>query len=814
MAAPIKADVIYYATASDFEFEFNLCGCCTMRLLSDKPKDSSAFVRSLSRAVSRSQIVFAVGNAEGENAVLPDLCTAIGYPLKEVDLSAFSIAEKVMLPEGAIPLVSSDGVLGGCVIECGPQAIIVLFEDRDLRRTICRELVYGYIRELANNINKTPAAATEQNTDTDAPEENISDGAADIDDNYIINSPDEITDFTDLEEQFLDEEKPKKGKKALKRFLVFLFVVLFLGIGLLAYMFFAEPLVIKKLYKEYSDMYGSAHQSDDGIIDALGELYDFNQDTVGFLKIDGTNIKYPIVTEINKGAGYYKNHIYNGWYSLMYGTPYVTGDITAQTYYRNIVIYGKDAHGGVMFANLDDITTVEGYRTSPTVKFDTLYGGDTYKIFAAFTCDGKVESEMLKTSFFDDSEFSDHLKLLLENSSIKTTVDVKASDEILTLIAYGKNDTVVVARKLRAGESSLVDTQNAKQNDGNMKVADIDDPRAPIAGLQPMGTVPYSEFSSVYEQSAPLSPEKAAEFAAAFKKATAESSDTSSAVSSEVAVTADNALELIGNKIITVYDTVTEQKITGSTYDILCRMVEAEMGSSYEAEALKAQAIASYGWLITNGAASGESPAVRLKTASSTVCNAVKEVIGLKPYFGTDVAQTMYFPCSAGYTANCAALYLYSFPYLADGDSSVDRNSISFASHRAYSADKVREWILEETGIDLSAVGDKSRWFNVTYDRYGAYAESVVFGNTSTFYSGRYLRECVFTAERVGKENTLNSAAYKITYQSESDTFIFETRGIGHGIGMSQYGANHYAKAGMSYIEILEHYFDGITVSY
>ncbi len=805
MAAPIKADIIYYATASDFELEFNLCGCCTMRLLSDKPKESAAFVRSLSRAVSRSQVVFAIGNAEGENAILPDLCTAIGYELNETDLSAFGIEKSALLPNGAIPLVSSAGELGGCVIECGPQAIIVLFEERETRKTICRELVHGYIRELANNINTVAQEPTKNECE---PEKN--DEGARIDDNYVIEKPIEVDDFSEFEEEFLDEKKEKKPKKGLKRFLIFLLILAFLGVGLLAYMFFAEPLVIKKLYKGYGEMYGSEHKGDGSVIDAMSELYEFNKDTVGFLKIDGADIALPIVTEINKGAGYYKNRLYNDWYSLMYGTPFVKGDISAQTYYRNIVIYGKDARGGVMFANLPKLTTVEGYRTAPSFKFDTLYDGNTYKIFAAFTCDGKVSEEFLKTSFTDDAEFSKHLELLLKESAIKTTVDVKASDEIITLVAYGKNDTLVVARRVRAGESTLIDTQNATLNDGKMKVEGTSSATAPNPAVQPLGIIDYKKFSSVYEQSAPPSPEAAAAFAAAFKKPDATASTDANAVT----ITAENAMELLGNKIITVFDTVSSQKVTGSTYDILARIVEAEMGATYESEALKAQAIAAYGWLLTNGAASGEAPAVRLKTASTQVNKAVREVIGLKPYFGNDVAVTMYFPCSAGYTARSAALYHYSYSYLSDVDSSVDRNFISFAAHRTYKAEDVKKWVLEETGIDLSDVSDKSRWFNIGYDRYGAYAESVVFGNIGTFYSGRYLRECIFTAERVGEDNTLPSAAYKISYQSDSDTFIFETRGKGHGIGMSQYGANSFAKAGMTYTEILEHYFNGVTVSY
>ncbi|MBR3593924.1 MAG: SpoIID/LytB domain-containing protein [Clostridia bacterium] len=818
MATPIKADIIYYSSASDFELEFNLCGCCTMRLLSDKPKDKASFLRSLGRAVSRSQLIFAVGTAEGENAILPDLCSAIGYPLVSTDLSHLGVEGERMLPADAIPLVSSDGRLGGCVIQCGPQVIIVLTDDRDLRRVICKELVHDYVRELASTIHGA------QN----APEENKSDespkGSTVMDDDFVLEKSEEVTDFSELEEEILNEEKPKKPKKALKRLLTLFICLMFIGLGLVAYMLFAEPLVIKKLYKDYTLMYGSTQNSEDNVLDSIGALHEYNADTVGYIKIDGTDIDMPIVTEINKGSGYYEKHLYNGWFSYLYGTPFVKGDITSQTYCRNIVIYGKNARGGVMFSGLEEIATLAGYRSSPVISFDTLYSSDKYKIFAAFTCDGKADDEILSTSFADDNAFSDHLNKLLALSNIKTTVDVLPGDEIITLVAYGKDDVVIVARRLRAGESELVDTQNATLSDGSMKVGSYK-PSGHNLAAQPMGTINPELFSQSYEQTAPLSPQQILAYGEAYKKAPVSedavssgevSSAVSSGASSDTAATvlnAENAFSIAGSKIITVYDVNTKQKVVGTTYDILCRMVEAEMGSTYEKEALKAQAVASYGWLLTSGAETDGAPKVQLKTASSTVCDAVKEVIGLKPYYQDTVAHTMYFPCSAGYTASADTLYATALPYLAPADSSVDRNNISYTVHRTYAAEDVRKWILEETGINLASVSDKTRWFNVTYDYTGSYAECVWFGNSSNIYSGRFLRECIFTVARV-KENTLASAAYRITYQSESDTFLFEVRGQGHGLGMSQYGANKLAKAGHDFEYILSHYYKGISVSY
>ena len=57
----------------------------------------------------------------------------------------------------------------------------------------------------------------------------------------------------------------------------------------------------------------------------------------------------------------------------------------------------------------------------------------------------------------------------------------------------------------------------------------------------------------------------------------------------------------------------------------------------------------------------------------------------------------------------------------------------------------------------------------------------------------------------------LNSADFTVT-QSGSN-IVFSTKGWGHGVGMSQYGANGMAKAGYSYKQILLHYYTGVTIS-
>ena len=150
MIENIKVDIIYFMTATDFEFEFNLGGCCRMRLLNDKVSDKKSFVNSLARAVSRSQIIIGVGPLFGEDGLIATTAAAISHPLQVVNNKAYGIAseEKIEVIEGAVPLVTGEGYFGGSIIESGNQSIILLTENRTVRKSIMKTLVHPYIEDM------------------------------------------------------------------------------------------------------------------------------------------------------------------------------------------------------------------------------------------------------------------------------------------------------------------------------------------------------------------------------------------------------------------------------------------------------------------------------------------------------------------------------------------------------------------------------------------------------------------------------------------------------------------------------------------
>lgn len=147
----IKVDVIYYLSPSDFEMEFNLCGCCHMRLLNEKTQDKQGLVKALAKAVSRSKVIIICGPLFDDNGLIKTVSTAIGKNTEVIKNNDYGIKfdDEISVIEGATPLVTPEGFFGGCIIESGPQAIIVLSESKGIRKIIMNNLVHQYIYELS-----------------------------------------------------------------------------------------------------------------------------------------------------------------------------------------------------------------------------------------------------------------------------------------------------------------------------------------------------------------------------------------------------------------------------------------------------------------------------------------------------------------------------------------------------------------------------------------------------------------------------------------------------------------------------------------
>lgn len=242
------------------------------------------------------------------------------------------------------------------------------------------------------------------------------------------------------------------------------------------------------------------------------------------------------------------------------------------------------------------------------------------------------------------------------------------------------------------------------------------------------------------------------------------------------------------------------QVVTDDAFTIVCRNVEAEMGSSYHPEALKAQAVAAYSFIKTQR----NVPSLPLADkVSDAVKNACASVNGLAAFYNGSYAQTVYHASSGGYTANANEVWGSHIPYLVSVscpvDAQYDRN---YGISSVFSSDDIANRVKTATGITLT--GDPSKWFKLTRSSSGYVTYVDIAGQGRI--TGQQFRANVMSYK-------IKSHNMSLKYDSATDSFTITTYGYGHGVGMSQTGAHYYAKySGWNYQKILYHFYTGITI--
>lgn len=207
-----KTDIIYYKTATDFEMEFNLCGCCRMRLLNDKCSDKKDLFLSLSRAVSRSQIIIITAPLfDGEN-ITAAVASAIGSTTQKVDNSAYGINNdtEFEIISNSTPLVTADGIFGGCIIESGPQTLILLTDNKTVRKTIMKTLIHPYISELTFTPEKSQADENIQN-DGEIPAETTEPISEDENSDLSVSQVEESDETQNSQEDMTESTQEKEN---------------------------------------------------------------------------------------------------------------------------------------------------------------------------------------------------------------------------------------------------------------------------------------------------------------------------------------------------------------------------------------------------------------------------------------------------------------------------------------------------------------------------------------------------------------------------------------------------------------------------
>jgi stage II sporulation protein D len=239
-----------------------------------------------------------------------------------------------------------------------------------------------------------------------------------------------------------------------------------------------------------------------------------------------------------------------------------------------------------------------------------------------------------------------------------------------------------------------------------------------------------------------------------------------------------------------------------SVYDAVCQIVAYEAGTGQPDEHVKAQAVASYTYLMNGGG--NISAGLSTAKLDSRTQRLVAEVIGYAVLDdkSNKVILATYFSESCGETANAEWVWGYANRNLLSVSSPVDgKNSKTYT----ISSDDFAAKVEEKAGITLT--GSPSNWIKIaSYWGDTDYVNQVKLGGTN--YSARKLRETVLGTSK------LRSTAFDVKYDSASDNFVFTMRGYGHGVGMSAIGSIAYAKQGYEWDEILLKYYSNCYIGF
>ncbi|WLV24176.1 stage II sporulation protein D [Aciduricibacillus chroicocephali] len=265
---------------------------------------------------------------------------------------------------------------------------------------------------------------------------------------------------------------------------------------------------------------------------------------------------------------------------------------------------------------------------------------------------------------------------------------------------------------------------------------------------------------------------------------------------------------------VAVMRTASEQVENVPLETYVTRVVASEMPADFEMEALKAQSLAARTYIVNHLLSNSNKGGAQV---TDTVQHQVyKNDTELRKVWGSEydnkmkklkkaVASTAgqiltyhkepitpsFFSTSNGYTENSEDYWGQKLPYLRSVKSPWDQKSPKFQDQQVFTRTQVGNAL----GIDLS--GGTAAAFEVTRTESGRVAE-VKLGSSK--FSGKKIRELL----------GLPSSDFKI--EQKNDHFIFKTKGYGHGVGMSQYGANGMAKEGKDYKQIVKHYYQGIEI--
>ena len=263
------------------------------------------------------------------------------------------------------------------------------------------------------------------------------------------------------------------------------------------------------------------------------------------------------------------------------------------------------------------------------------------------------------------------------------------------------------------------------------------------------------------------------------------------------------------SNIAITLDRTNGEKLQINLEDYLVGVVASEMPVSFNVEALKAQAVVARTYTMKLKEAKKtitDNPLVQVyksndelkkewgntyDTNYNKVKSAVDNTKGMCLKYDGALIEAIYHSVSNGYTEDASFVWKNNFPYLKTVTSPWDTSSPMYLKSVTIPFSKVSSALgidfNNSSKIDVLSRNESNRITKIKFD------------------------DKVFTGTQVRDLLGLRSADFDTVVKQNG--VLFTTRGYGHGVGMSQYGANEMAKAGYGYKDILKHYYQDVQIA-
>lgn len=176
------------------------------------------------------------------------------------------------------------------------------------------------------------------------------------------------------------------------------------------------------------------------------DLLKINNETKGWIQVNGTNINYPFVQTSNND--YYLTHSYDksynqaGWVFMDYRNDTVNYD-------KNTILYAHGMNNKTMFGSLRNILSSSWYNNTNNhiIKLSTPTENTLWQVFSVYHIE--TTNDYIQTEFASDEEYQSFLDMLKGRSAVTFDTSLNTTDKILTLsTCYNKTDKVVMHAKL------------------------------------------------------------------------------------------------------------------------------------------------------------------------------------------------------------------------------------------------------------------------------------------------------------------------------------------------------------------------------